>query len=125
MSKTQIFMGGYRYIPAVFQYSGGVAEELGFEIERVRFKSPPPLDEGFAAINTHFRAIGRPLMALCACELRSPAPFSENEFREFNRHYVGTLERWGICRGDANPVAICAPSSISKIFVMNPALAPG
>jgi hypothetical protein len=28
--------GGYRYIKAVFQYSGGVAAEPGFEIVRAR-----------------------------------------------------------------------------------------
>ena len=28
--------GGYRYIKAVFQYSGGVAAEPGYEIERAR-----------------------------------------------------------------------------------------
>ena len=28
--------GGYRYLPAVFQYSSGVAAEPGFEIERAR-----------------------------------------------------------------------------------------
>ena len=28
--------GNYRFIPAVFQYSGGVAANPGYEIERVR-----------------------------------------------------------------------------------------
>ena len=46
-----------------------------------------------------------PLLAFCACELRSPEPFTDAGFREFNRHYVGTLERWGIMRDDRNPVA--------------------
>jgi len=31
--------GNYRFIPAVFQYSGGVAANPGYEIERVRFTS--------------------------------------------------------------------------------------
>ena len=35
--------GNYRFIPAVFQYSGGVAAGSGFEIERVRFEKPVPL----------------------------------------------------------------------------------
>ena len=30
--------GGYRYIKAVFQYSGGVAAEPGYEIERAAFR---------------------------------------------------------------------------------------
>jgi hypothetical protein len=97
--------GGYRYIKAVFQYSGGVAAEAGFEIERARLARPLPVAEGFAAVEAHLKAIGRPPTAFCACELRSPAPFTEQGFVEFNRHYVQTLERWGIYRDGDNPVA--------------------
>src|SRR5262249_49217634 len=43
--------------------------------------------------------------SFCACELRSPKPFSEAGFTGFNRDYVKTLERWGIFRDEANPVA--------------------
>lgn len=97
--------GGYRYIRAVFQYSAGVAAAPGFEIERVVLARPLPLAEGFAAAELHIRGMGRPMTSFCACELRSPAPVSESGFYEFNRHYIRTLERWGICRDDANPVA--------------------
>jgi len=97
--------GGYRYIKAVFQYSAGVAAQPGFAIERVRFQRPPALKEGFEAIAAHLAQRGRPLAALCGCELRSPAPFSEGGFVEFNRLYVQTLERWGLVEGDGNPVA--------------------
>jgi hypothetical protein len=96
--------GGYRYIPAVFQYSGGVAAEPGFEIVRVRFRKPVPLAEGFARIEQSIRAAGRPLAAFCACELRSPAPFTEDGFRAFNQIYAGTLRQWGVMTGDINPV---------------------
>ena len=51
------------------------------------------------------KAAGRPLTAFCACELRSPAPFSESGFEAFNKIYVGTLQRWGIFDGVTNPVA--------------------
>ena len=34
--------GGYRYMPGVFQYSGGVAAEPGWRLERVRFARPWP-----------------------------------------------------------------------------------
>jgi hypothetical protein len=64
-----------------------------------------PLAEGFAAIESHLKSKSRPLKALCACELRSPAPFTETEFERFNRAYVGTLERWGIYRDGENPIA--------------------
>ena len=106
MADTALFSpGGYRYIPAVFQYSGGVAAEAGFEIERARFLKPVPLAEAFAAVEAHLQAIGRPTTAFAQCELRSPAPFTEQGFIEFNKHYVTTLERWGIYKDGVNPVA--------------------
>src|SRR5690348_18508475 len=87
---TTVFAaGGYRYIPAVFQYSGGVAAETGFEIVRVRFHVPLPLSDGFARVEQVIREAGRPLSAFCACELRSPAPFTEDGFRAFNEVYAG------------------------------------
>jgi hypothetical protein len=102
---SEFAAGGYRYIPAVFQYSGGVAAQPGFAIERVRFREPVPLMQGFARIEAIIRAAGRPLTAFCACELRSPAPFTEDGFRAFNEIYAGTLRRWGVMTGDENPVA--------------------
>lgn len=106
MTETAIFeAGGYRYMRGVFQYSGGVAAEPGFAIERARFRRPLPLEEGFAAIEAYLGARGRPTTAFCACELRSPAPFTEDGFAAFNRIYVGTLERWGIFLDGDNPVA--------------------
>ncbi len=97
--------GGYRYIPGVFQYSAGVAALRGFRIERVELLQPIPLAAGFGFIERFVTERGRPLAAFCACELRSPAPFTDAGFAAFNRHYVGTLERWGIMRDDKNPVA--------------------
>ncbi len=106
MTSTTVFPdGGYRYVPGVFQYSAGVAAEPGFAIERARFARVVPLDEGFARIEAHLKSIGRPVTAFCACELRSPAPFSEQGFVDFNRIYVGTLERWNVMRNGVNPVA--------------------
>jgi hypothetical protein len=106
MTGTIVFApGGYRYIPAVFQYSGGVAAEDGYELERVRFMRPVRLMEAFAAVEAHLKAIGRPVTAFAQCELRSPAPFSDQGFVDFNKHYVTTLERWGIYKDGVNPVA--------------------
>ncbi|MDB5653364.1 MAG: hypothetical protein JWQ94_977 [Tardiphaga sp.] len=103
---TEAFSAGnYRYIPAVFQYSSGVAADADFEIERVRFDALLPLAEGFAKVAEHIRAAGRPLTAFCACELRSPAVVDEAGFRRFNEHYVRTLAEWGIFDGTHNPVA--------------------
>jgi len=97
--------GSYRFIPAVYQYSGGVAAEPGFRIERAQLASPVALDKGLALIEAHLERIDRPLTALCACELRSPEPFSEGGFDAFNRLYASRLDRWGILQGQVNPVA--------------------
>ena len=97
--------GNYRFIPAVFQYSSGAAADPGFEIERVRFDRMPSLAEGFAQIARYIEAAGRPLTSFCACELRSPAAFTEDGFRRFNEHYVKTLAEWKIFDGTTNPVA--------------------
>jgi hypothetical protein len=106
MTGTAVFApGGYRYIPAVFQYSGGVAAEDGFELERARFLRPVPLTQAFAAVEAHLKAIGRPFTAFAQCELRSPAPFTDQGFIDFNKQYVTTLERWGIYKDGVNPVA--------------------
>src|SRR6266567_3654070 len=92
MTATHEFApGGYRFIPGVFPYSGGVAALPGHAIERVRFHTPVPLAEGFAKIRKILAARGQPLTALCACELRSPAPFTEAGFPAFNKVYVGVL----------------------------------
>jgi len=97
--------GGYRYIPYVFQYSSGVAAEPGFALERARFHRPVPLDEAFAAVESHLRDLGRPIDAFAQCELRSPRPYTEEGFLAFNRRYAQTLERWGLCDGNLTPVA--------------------
>jgi hypothetical protein len=105
MSTVTFAAGGYRYIPAVFQYSGGVAAEPGFEIVRVRFQRAMRLTDGFAFAESMMRTAGRPLAAFCACELRSPAPFTEDGFRAFNEIYAGTLRKWGVMEAERNPVA--------------------
>lgn len=102
---SDFFAGNYRFIPAVFQYSSGAAALPGYEIERVRFDKWLPLAEGFAAVANYIQSVGRPLTSFCACELRSPAAFTESSFRQFNEHYVKTLAEWGIYDGKTNPVA--------------------
>jgi hypothetical protein len=97
--------GGYRYVPGPFQYSAGVAALPGFAIERIRFRNAVPLAQGFRLAEELIREAGRPLTSFCACELRSPAPFTDDGFRAFNESYVGALERWGVFRDGGNPVA--------------------
>ncbi len=97
--------GSYRFVKGVFPYSAAVAPLPGFELERVRFQRPLPLVRAFGAIEAHLVTAGRPVTAFCACELRSPAPFTEQGFADFNKEYVGQLTEWNIFRAGVNPVA--------------------
>ena len=36
--------GGYRFMPGVFQYSGGVGAMPGHALERVQFSKPLPMN---------------------------------------------------------------------------------
>jgi hypothetical protein len=106
MTRTQTFAAGnYGYVPGVFQYSAGVVALPGFEIVHVSLAEPLPLAAGFRRAAAHLDATARPLTAFCACELRSPAPYTEAGFKSFNELYVGTLGAWGIYRDVCNPVA--------------------
>lgn len=116
MAEIPVFeAGGYRYISAVFQYSGGVAAQPGFEIERARFARALPLADAYAAVEAHLRALGRPSTAFAACELRSPEPFTDQGFIEFNRVYVKTLERWGIYKSGDRPVNPVARTNVCPV----------
>ena len=97
--------GGYRFMPGVSQYSCGVGALNGFALTRVRFSRVVPLREGFAKAAEIIRAEGRPLAAFAACELRSPAPFTEQGFKDFNEIYIKTLVEWGVMTDRVNPVA--------------------
>ena len=66
--------GGYRYLPSVIQYSAGVAAAEGYRIERAQFRKPVALAEAFRRIENFLADVGRPTMALCGFELRSPRP---------------------------------------------------
>src|ERR1051326_4707069 len=96
--------GNYRYIPGVFQYSAGVSASPGYEIRRIRFREAVPLARGFERVAHYISVAGRPLTAFCACELRSPPPFTEAGFRAFNETYVTTLREWGLFDGAVNQI---------------------
>ena len=97
--------GGFAFLEGVFPYSQGAVALDGYAIERVRFARPLPLAEGFRRIAAHLESVARPKIAFCACELRSPKPFSFTGFGEFNRGYVAVLEEWGLFRDGRNAVA--------------------
>ena len=97
--------GGYRFMPGVSQYSCGIAALPGFAVERVRFADPVPLKAGFERIADILKSAGRPPTSFAACELRSPAPFTEEGFKAFNDIYIQTLIAWGVMKDGVNPVA--------------------
>jgi len=103
--RIQFAEGGFAFLKGVFPYSQGVVALPGYAIERVRFRKPVPVAAGFARIGKYLKSLGRPLTAFCACELRSPRPFTFEGFREFNEGYVEVLREWKLFRDGVNPVA--------------------
>ena len=47
-------------------------------------------------MDAHLAAEGCDRVALCAMELRSPAPFTMQGFIDFNREYCAVLKAWGL-----------------------------
>jgi hypothetical protein len=105
MTTTDFPAGGYAFVPGVFQYSAGARALPGYRIERVRFANLVPVPEGFRRIAAYLQSANIPLTAFCACELRSPAPFTEEGFRTFNEAYAKVLGEWGLLALGQNPVA--------------------
>jgi len=97
--------GRYRFLAGVEAFSAGVVAEPGHEIVHATLQAPVPYRDGFALIERHLAERGRPRQALCAIELRSPAPFTFEGFAEFNRGYRAILEDWKIPVDGVNPVA--------------------
>jgi hypothetical protein len=64
-----------------------------------------PLKAGFARVAEILKDAGRPITAFAACELRSPAPFTEDGFKTFNQAYSQTLIEWGVMKDGLNPIA--------------------
>lgn len=97
--------GNYRFLTGIAPYSAGVTALPGYEIVRAVLAHPLPWREGFARIENHLRGLGRPLAALCAVELRSPAPFSFAGFAAFNGQYQAHLLERGLLLDGRNPIA--------------------
>ncbi len=97
--------GGFAFLPGGPPYSAGVVALPGFEIVRATLQRPLPYQSGFALIDHHLEAIGRPATALCAIELRSPKPWSLEDFGVFNAGYRVELESRGVLIDGTNPVA--------------------
>ncbi len=97
--------GGYSFLKGIAPYSSGVVAGAGFAIERARLAEPLAVAAGFERIAAHLGALHRPPQALCAVELRSPAPFSFAGFDRFNGEYVKQIEKLRLLVGGLNPVA--------------------
>jgi hypothetical protein len=110
--------GGYRFIKGSLAYSLGVVALPGFRLERVRFQSPIPLGDAFRSMAGIFAAAKRPASALAACELRSPAPFTEAGFRSFNERYFALVREFGFSGiAETNPIArtnVCPSHPVSS-----------
>jgi hypothetical protein len=97
--------GNYRFLPGIAPFSSGVIASPGYQVVRATLRAPIPWREGFTLIEERLRAEGRPRTALCAIELRSPAPWSFAGFDTFNAPYQELLAEWKLLVDGANPIA--------------------
>ena len=121
--------GNYRFLSGIAPYSAGVVALPGYEIVRVTLHEPIPYRVGFGLIDRLIAGAGRPVQALCAVELRLPAPLSFQGFIEFNVDYRQLLAERALLVGEANPDCAhqccagpaCAERAIAlRIFVHSP-----
>src|SRR5260221_269279 len=110
IETIEVNTGGYSFMPGVSQYSCGIGALSGFTIERVRFSRVVPLKQGFERIAQIIRAAGRPLTAFGACELRSPAPLTQDQFKAFNESYIPFAMCSRFWRATSAGVARCVPA---------------
>jgi hypothetical protein len=96
--------GGYRFINHQFQYSGGVAAEPGFRIERARFARPVPLPKVSMRSKPTSPASDahrpRSAPASCAPRRNSPTPALSRSIRIMSSDWPP-----GVFRDEINPVA--------------------
>src|SRR5947208_2224274 len=97
--------GNYSFLKGGGAYSAGVIADQGFAIDHVTFTGWVPWQAGLKRAAALLNAAGRPAAALCAVELRSPAPFSFAGFAEFNKPYREALETLELMVDGVNPVA--------------------
>lgn len=97
--------GEYRFLTGIAPYSSGVVASPGYEIVHATLQKPRPYRSGFALIERHLLEQKRKREALCAIELRLPAPLSVQGFGQFNQAYVALLKEWDLFVGDINPIA--------------------
>ena len=114
---------GYIFLKGgMHPFSGGIACLAGHALTRVRFRAPVSLADGLSKAAAFIKAQDRPLAALAACELRSPAQMSLSDFAAFNRHYVELLKANGFpCEppfpmARSNVAPILQPPATNTLF---------
>ena len=98
-------LGGYRFLTGISPFSSGVVANAGHEVVHATLGAHVPWRQGFEQIDAHLAAVGRDRPALCAIELRCPAPYSMPDFLDFNAGYVELVRSWDLYVGDHNPLA--------------------
>ncbi len=96
--------GSCRVLPGAAAYCGGVLPYEGYEVVRAVLRSWPPLNQGYAFVESYLKRIGRPTQALCGMELRVPAPLLFKDWSTFNAPYLEQLRKWGLMFGDYSGV---------------------
>lgn len=96
---------GYDYLPGPSQYSAAVRAREGYELVRVRLVSPVVHELAFEVIAGYLDGLGLARGALAAVELRSPEPFTDEGFAEYNERYRVALAQLGIDITQGNPIA--------------------
>ena len=97
--------GHYHFLKGIDPYSCGVIADPGYEIIHVTLAEALPWREGFARVDAYLATEDCERYALCAIELRSPAPFTMQGFIDFNGEYCSVLKEWGLYIEDLNPLA--------------------
>lgn len=105
MELRQHPAGNYRFLTGIAPYSSAVIADAGYTLARFEFTSPLPYRQAFREIAAMLERVGRPPQALCAVELRIPAPLSFQGFADFNAEYCAILQDWDTYVDGANPVA--------------------
>lgn len=97
--------GCYNFLTGIAPYSSGVVAMPGYEIVHVQLRTLTTLSTGLEGISQYLRALGRPIQALCALELRIPKPLSFDGFADFNGQYRRRVEKLNLLIKDENPIA--------------------
>lgn len=105
MPLVQHHDGNYAFLPGMPPFSSGVIALPGFAIVRATLRHPLPYREGLTMAAQHIQEQGRSVHALCALELRMPAPLAREAFDHFNQEYLTVLAELGLLLDAQSPLA--------------------